>query len=322
MKLIEIIIKPLTAFGTPLKGDTIFGHIFWEIIYDNKLVKKGINEIIEAYLNRNPFLITSSAFPVLNKDKNKVWYFTKPAIPLEYFSDFAYPENICNEILYLKYKDIKKASWIKSSAFQIDLSINNLETLKKDGISIFIKNKQIRNKINRILGSTSENFAPYEVENLWFHPEIKLSIFVLYNEDIINLEEIKIIFERMGISGFGRDASSGLGKFKILEINELKMPDKSQIVYALSPFVPDESLKEAEIFFNPFLKFGKHGSRFSAGDNPFKSPILMADEGAVIKSNKEVGIFVGKGISKISKICKKTIHQGYSIVIPVKGFKG
>ncbi|MCI4462918.1 MAG: hypothetical protein JHC30_01955 [Caldisericum sp.] len=55
MKTYQIIIKPLTGFGTPLKGDTLFGHICWQIYYDKDLVGKDLETLLSDYL-KNPFV--------------------------------------------------------------------------------------------------------------------------------------------------------------------------------------------------------------------------------------------------------------------------
>ncbi|MCS7200506.1 MAG: hypothetical protein NZ850_09260 [Caldimicrobium sp.] len=48
----------------------------------------------------------------------------------------------------------------------------------------------------------------------------------------------------------------------------------------------------------------------------------MIEEGAVLKTSEPVGPFIGRGLTKVSKVCPSAIHQGYSIVIPVEGFRG
>lgn len=49
VKLYEIIIKPKSGFGTPLKGDTIFGHICWQASYNPELLNGGLEKWIAGY---------------------------------------------------------------------------------------------------------------------------------------------------------------------------------------------------------------------------------------------------------------------------------
>jgi len=66
VKLYEIIIKPESGFGTPLKGDTIFGHICWQVSYNPELLNGGLEKWIACYGER-PFAVFSSAWPKIKK---------------------------------------------------------------------------------------------------------------------------------------------------------------------------------------------------------------------------------------------------------------
>ncbi|OEU64697.1 MAG: hypothetical protein BBJ57_08095 [Desulfobacterales bacterium PC51MH44] len=83
MKLYEIIIKPVSGFGTPLKGDTIFGHFCWQAAYDASLLNGGLDKWIACYRER-PFAVFSSAWPKL-VDNGKFFYaFKRPDLPLSF----------------------------------------------------------------------------------------------------------------------------------------------------------------------------------------------------------------------------------------------
>ena len=62
MKIYEITIKPLSGFGTTLKGDTLFGHICWQAAYDDGLFGRSIESLLSNY-SENPFVVMSSAYP-------------------------------------------------------------------------------------------------------------------------------------------------------------------------------------------------------------------------------------------------------------------
>lgn len=74
------------------------------------------------------------------------------------------------------------------------------------------------------------------------------------------------------------------------------------------------------MFYSPFTRFGKHGDVLAKSSNPFKNPVIMADEGAVfIPKNNEVfrKPYVGSAIRDLSKAKTTTIAQGYAPYIPV-----
>ena len=64
MKTCALTITPLSPFGTPLKGDTLFGHVCWQAAEDPALLDGGLERWVGLYPER-PFAVFSSAFPLL-----------------------------------------------------------------------------------------------------------------------------------------------------------------------------------------------------------------------------------------------------------------
>lgn len=87
MKTYSVKIKPLTGFGDFIKGDTLFGHICWQLCYDPKIFGKSLDELLNDY-DKNPFIVLSSAYPVVN---NKI-YLKRPALPLSMLFDISEEE--------------------------------------------------------------------------------------------------------------------------------------------------------------------------------------------------------------------------------------
>ncbi len=61
MQLYKVSIKLKSAFVTPLKGDTIWGHIVWGIA--NHEGDDTVANFLEEEKSATPSLIVSSAFP-------------------------------------------------------------------------------------------------------------------------------------------------------------------------------------------------------------------------------------------------------------------
>jgi CRISPR-associated protein Csm4 len=276
-----------------------------QIIYDPSLIKTPIEEVITSY-EKEPFIIFSSACYKVDR----FWYVPRPALPIYFFGK---EEGDCFEVLS-KRKDQKKKKFIKIEE-DLKVIIDNNRLVNFKGISKFTR---IRNKINRFLFTTGEEgFAPYEVEEYWFEEGIRIALFCLYQEEVIDQEKIVEALDRIGKTGFGKDASLGMGRFKIEEVNELNLPEVGEYVYTLSPCLPGEEVKDG--WFLPFIRFGKHGGEFAISRNPFKEPVIMADEGAVflLQEKREIP-FIGKGIKGGSKVCSNTLTQGFSIILPVR----
>ena len=89
----------------------------------------------------------------------------------------------------------------------------------------FIKTfSQSHNTINRMTQTTGSGmFAPYAKEKFYYFPETELVIFVLIEESVTDIDRVLLGLERIGNWGFGRDASTGLGRFTLGEHDELHL---------------------------------------------------------------------------------------------------
>jgi CRISPR-associated protein Csm4 len=89
--------------------------------------------------------------------------------------------------------------------------------------------------------------------------------------------------------------------------------------YTLAPCVPEKDTF-VEMFFTPFTRFGRHGDVFAKSSNPFKNPVIMADESAIFipKSRESFNKpYIGRAVIDISKAEPRTVMQGYSLYLPV-----
>lgn len=188
MKIYEVTIKPISGFGTPLKGDTIFGHLCWQIAYDEKLLGGTLDALLANY-QLKPFAVFSSAYPKFYIDKKYFYAFKTPDLPMDEL--FNLPDDKKEKIK--KRKEYKAKKWMMVeerkgfSSFRELKFLSNKELLEKakDNISDEMR-KQMRradaknfisafsqshNKINRLTSTTSkEGFAPFTVEHEVFYP--------------------------------------------------------------------------------------------------------------------------------------------------------
>ncbi|HOV89754.1 MAG TPA: hypothetical protein PKW07_03485 [Syntrophorhabdaceae bacterium] len=336
MKIFELTLKPLSGFGTPLKGDTIFGHICWQAFYDDSLFGKTISELIADY-DKDPFIVVSSAFFKVSEKEETYRIFKRPDLPISklfIFKDKETKDIIANRKVlksqkWLLLRDSEKILNLKGSKYISESDLYNIiqanfsnKNLK--GTSIFKSITQPHNTINRLTNTTGEGrFAPFSSEQIVFNENVMLIIYAGIREDIRS-EQLETAFQRIGDAGFGRDASTGLGKFRILSVQEIDLfklgSPTPNACYSLSPCVPQND-SFIEFYFNPFTKFGRHGDVLAKSTNPFKNPVLMADEGAVFipRDIKEIlkKPYIGKALKGVSKVMKDSVAQGYSLYIPV-----
>ena len=342
MKVYEIIIKPLSGFGTPLKGDTIFGHFCWQVAYDSTLLGKTLDELLTNYHSK-PFAIFSSAYPKFYFGTKSYYAMKTPSLPLEKMFNL---EGGKRQMIEMR-KDYKAKQWMVLNGNEGFSSFKELEFLddkdlvekikkcvspetrrqvRKGGTKNFIATfSQYHNTINRFTGTTGEGqFAPFDVEQHLFFPETELALFVGIDEAVINIEQAKKGLERIGEFGFGKDASTGLGRFELAEDDEIDLSsmgsNSPNACYTLSPSVPEKDTFE-NMFFTLFTRYGRHGDVLAKSANPFKNPVVMADEGAILKPKTETVFdkpYIGIAVTNLSKAEPNTVTQGYSLYIPVR----
>jgi CRISPR-associated protein Csm4 len=340
LKLYEIILKPLSGFGTMLKGDTLFGHFCWQVAYDPTLLDGGLQKWISRY-GEKPFVVFSSAWPKI-EDNGKFFYALKrPDMPISFL--FPTPKGNKKET-FEQLKENKKKKWMKIDE-SLSLDLNSVEYLTNKDIAERAYNQatsdtrrmmrekhhqefclefvQQHNTINRMTMTTGEGmFAPFSETNFSYYPEMELAVFVLIDEDATEIEKVLTALENIGKFGFGKNASTGCGRFNLGENDELPLPvpGNSNACYVLSPCVPE---KEAfkDVYFTPFVRFGKHGDRLACYGNPFKNPVIMADEGAVFIPNDHSLFnkpYIGQAVTHVSKAMPETVVQGYAPYLPLK----
>lgn len=327
MKLYEITIQPTSGFGTPLKGDTIFGHFCWQAGYDSSLLEGGLQKQVDIYPER-PFAVFSSAIPKIDTDN--YYALRRPVLPMS----ILFPDIKDRRKRLMASKENKKKRWMLNACGGcIDLgSVNYLtdrELCRKTAVSGKNESGELQalfsqphNTINRLTGTTGKNmFAPYVRNNSYYQHGVKLALFVALDSQATDIENIIKGLSMIGNWGFGRDASIGLGRFDVcgaVEIN-LQMNEKVNALYTLAPAVPDSNLF-SKMYFNTFVRFGKHGEYLANGKNPFKNPVIMTDEAAVfVPKDKSVfnKPYTGKAITHVSKAMPGTVVQGYTPYLPL-----
>lgn len=341
MKLYAITIRPLSGFGTSLKGDTIFGQFCWEVAHDSALVNSGLPDCLVSY-DEKPFVVFSSAYPTSPGTSKDRWHALKrPDIPHSYlwkdFGDASYKK-------VAERKQRKNRKWmITDSSLAVttigDHYISDSQLVEKvskaaSGLRQFPDNSkhekfvfrhfaQPHNSINRLTNTTGSGaFAPYSQEITFYLRELNLVIFSLLDTDFTDIDRVVRGLERIGAFGFGKDASIGIGRFSVVGHEEV-VPQNNRdcnAVYCLGPCVP-ASGAYSEAFFLPFVRFGKHGNTLAQSPSPFKNPVIMADEGAVFLPNDSGTLargYFGSSVRGVSKAMPQAVSQGYSITIPFK----
>ena len=311
MDTITLRIHPLSPFGTPPLGDTLFGQLCWAIRHQSGEAR--LRELLDGYLENQPFAVVADALPA--------GYLPRPALPLSWFEQPADADR----------KRLKQRNWIPHGALRqplrswLNAARSDREVTGNPDFSLRESWPQPHNSINRLTGTTGEDgFAPYTMMQIGFAPGLTLDLHVVFDPARSSAMELREGFESIGATGFGRDASIGLGKFAVEERAAASPTAQANAnaYLTLAPCAPQgcDFLPHASRY-QPFTRFGRHGDQAVQSGQPFKTPVLLAAAGAVLKPAWYVETcYVGRGLGgdgRLSRAIPETVHQGYTPVIGV-----
>ncbi|MBF0427197.1 MAG: CRISPR-associated protein Csm7 [Magnetococcales bacterium] len=362
MQTLRITLKPLTAFATPLHGDTLFGQLCWAL--RDRHGTAFLTACLQGYTANDPFLVVADPFPS--------GYWPRPQLPSalittgekgagearEVDKKHVQPPGDKEEESAEERKVDKKRVWLPSRQWQRPLPAwiggNSVRTFAfnlcrqwqrplpvwiggcKDEKGIWNRQErqqrpQPRNAINRLTGTTgsgADGFAPYNVDQIWFPagPEVLLDLWLLHDPARLPEEKLLTALRDVGSSGYGKDASTGLGKFTLesdVDRDPLPRQKNSNAWLTLGFCAPQAGGFDPErSFYQVFTRFGRHGAWAALTGNPYKSPVLLARAGAVLTPRAFVDRpFIGRGLGgdgTLSRVIPETVHQGYCPVVGIQ----
>lgn len=319
----RVTLTPQTAFATPLKGDTLFGQLCWAARHI--LGEPRLDELLQGYTDGKPYLVVSDAFPA--------GFLPMPKLPRDYWQlpdeqrDPSARKMLKKRIwLPVPALDNPLSSWMDKAVGASLLAKNDVRN-REQARSYTVEHSQPHNTINRATQTTGTGeFAPYTVEQTWYLPGQALELYVLFDETRLTAEELGSLLQYVGASGFGRDASTGLGKFTVSAPTPTPLPKGEGLEHnawlTLAPSAPQGlAWDSARCFYKPFTRFGRHGDAAAISGQPYKTPLLLADTTAVL-TPQTFGhrLFAGQGLGgngSLSRALPETVHQGYAPVIGI-----
>lgn len=306
-----------TPLGTPIAGDTLFGHLCWAL-----REARGTAELtrqLEGYGAGSPWLVLSDAFPG--------GYLPKPTVPAHYEPERS-PE---------QRKAAKGRRWVARASANLPLrrllaaTVDDATAYGRDdqGRSLAPQRRsQSHNTLDRQTGTTGTGaFAPF-TQPLIFHAAAQpVDIYLVLDEDRLDAAAAGDLLRAVGLAGYGRDTSLGLGKFSLEHLEPMAPPDTKDSAavawWTLAPCAP-QGLDFAgdRSYWRVLTRFGRHGNAHALAGQPYKTPVLLAATGAMLtpRSPAAPRLFVGQGLGgqgALSKAEPATVHQGYAPVLPL-----
>ncbi len=311
-------LRPLSAFGTPPKGDSLFGQLCWAARH--RFGENRLAEWLAGYTDGTPFVVMSDALPA--------GHLPRPALPGHWFDDVENADR----------KAVKKRRWLpldradEPLAAWLGQCVGDAELVQKHPGEHAATGKpprfvashpQPHNSLSRVTGTTGRGaFAPYQMEQHWYAPGAELDLWLVHDPARIGRDDIALLLADMGAFGFGRDASIGLGKFEVIAVGTDELPAQTgaDVWLTLAPCAPQGlAWRPERCFYQPFTRFGRHGDVAVLGGQPFKNPVLLAQTGALLAPRDFASrSFTGQGLGgdgTLSNAISATVHQGYAPVV-------
>jgi CRISPR-associated protein Csm4 len=308
----RLTLQPLTAFGTPLAGDTLFGQLCWTLRHQHG--NDRLNELLQGYTAGQPFAVISDAHPH--------GFIPLPSLPSRIWKANGDDRKTLKKKRWLPVAQLGQPLPDWQSLASSDAQVAEV-LLGKDAVA-HTERAQPHNTLSRTTGTTGEGqFAPYTMPQIWFHPAMRFDLYIALDETRLGIEELGAALTYMGKAGFGRDASIGLGKFQMESApaaHAWPEPANANAWLTLGPCAPQgQGFCTRRSFYQTLTRFGRHGDAAAQTGNPFKRPVMLARGGSVFwpeQPNIEQ-TFIGQGIAGVSDAMPETVHQGYAPVLPI-----
>jgi CRISPR-associated protein Csm4 len=296
MQTCRYTLRPLSAFGTPLAGDTLFGQMCWTLRH--QLGNARLNELLQGYTSGQPFAVVSDALPA--------GHVTLPHVPSS-----AWTRSTAADAP--DRKALKKKKWLP------------LADLAKP----FAHWQSTAQSDAEVAAPWIKEWADkaYAMPQIWFHPAMQFDVYIALDETRLSQTELCAALDAMGATGFGRDASIGLGKFeRVGDVSPAAFtaPTGANSYLTLGPCAP-QGLGYCPVrsTYQVATRFGRHGDAAVQSGQPFKRPVLLAKAGGVFwpEAVDAACHFVGQGLggaaNPVSLAMPETVQQGYAPVIAI-----
>ncbi len=242
------------------KAPTLWGHLAWWVRYTQG--EAALKEWLEAFRHDPPFLL-SSAFPT--------GYLPRPLLPQVRVDDTA------------KRKALKRIRYLSFATFgrvirEGEGALLEAPELKGEGAPRLTLATQTHVGINRGTGTAQEGILftdrVYWLEQTW-------TVYAQLRHSADYLEEA---LREIGSLGYGGKASVGLGRFEVVGVEEVDLPEAENPTHylTLAPTLP-----KGEGFWALETYWGRLGGHYAQAETPFKRPYLRAVEGSVFKERPE-----------------------------------
>lgn len=300
MNYTEFKLKPTSPWMTPWQADTLFGHLAWEMYYEEG--EEALQNWLEQFDNAPPLLMSDGFVGE---------WLPRPLLPIIRKQNRLTIEEV------IVSKKRKGLNWMKREDI-ISGKWENEEVLSKAGE--LKKITQLHNVINRHQGSSFEKNGLYE-QPAYILPkdETTISIYI-GTQNKMELRRFSHYLKKISLVGYGKRKTVGMGQFEITEIidrtNWFNGRDCNAVMW-LAHGVPSE-LDPIKGCYKIDTKYGKLGEGHIELGTPFKKPLTRICPGAVFLQENINKCYAGRMIYHITEANPKVVQYGYTLTLPIK----
>lgn len=260
MALLRKSVEVCSKLRTPLKGDTIWGHIACGVANHEG------DEGVEAFFKLDPPFVVSSAFPH--------GFLPKPVV----FEQEATRE-FANMQEYTEHKRMKKRKFVPASEYLECEAASNADAGKP-----FTETTAVHVSISRESGNALDEQL-FSVSESW--PNAEPLVMDLYISTRLPAERVDELLEWGFEFGYGADSSTGAGNIRVLPgLDHVRGKEPKLGRYlALGPFVGDDDV--SALRSSTFVRKGKIGGALTSALSPYKKSVILFDEGATFFSERK-----------------------------------
>ena len=309
-----------SGLGTPLKAETLWGHVCWGIRYCQG--NAALEDWLSLYDQGSPPLILSDPFPFGFRPRPCLPGVTSSGIPTRKDADLR--------------KVVNRIRWLATPSFDSlrkDMSPDRLVTILSDKAAhqpaAMVDTSMTHAGINRLTGGTEQPdggalfTSTATFCNTTSQPDQagKFEVLVRSPE---SAETIQKWFCDGLQAGYGRDAATGMGQIDVIEVSESPLtpvPEANAIIL-LSSAVP-RCGDPHRGFFLMGVHSGRVGGDFAIGlmpdgsSNRQKYPVRSLLTGTVLMTDKSDQFCVGQVLSGVHS-WDALRHYGLGLSIPVR----
>jgi CRISPR-associated protein Csm4 len=280
-------ITPQSAWGTPMRSDTLYGHLLCAA--GEKYGLEKLQELLERFKQGDAPFVLSSAMPADCLPVPVLPPIGRPRfkeLAKSHFEDLF--DALSTQKAFKKKQYISVDTWLRLqedfSSEKLLLDFKHQQASVKAGSAEkkpASENRQVlHNSINRLSNRVQSEGGLYSESATFYHN----SCFDLYVQTQ-DIEQFDDLFKHLEQTGFGRDRSTGRGFFTRERKDDFPAKPlfaaKGNADMTLSVFA-HQQLDQIQGWYRLFTKQGKVWNGFGES-NPFKKPFLAFQEGSVFK---------------------------------------